>query len=69
MYQFDYYNIKYLILQDISASFIRVSRFRRSKNWLKTGVVTAHFSKIEMQKKALYVRLKGIPECTYNPSL
>jgi len=26
------------------------------------GVVTADFSKIEMQKKALYVRLKGIPE-------
>jgi hypothetical protein len=26
------------------------------------GVVIADFSEIELQKKALYVRLKGIPE-------
>jgi hypothetical protein len=31
------------------------------------GVVTANFSKIEASKKALYVRLKGIPEGGLKP--
>jgi hypothetical protein len=33
----------------------------------KKGVVIVDFSKIETQKKALFVRLKGIPEGGVNP--
>jgi hypothetical protein len=44
-----------------------VSWFYGGENRPKTGVVIADFSKIEMQKKALYVRFKGIPEGGLKP--
>ena len=44
-----------------------VSGFGGGKNKPKTGVVIADFSKIETQKKVLFVRLKGIPEWGRKP--